>query len=249
MADNEKKSFILYHNYYDYISKLTVEERGNLLTAIFEYQINGKVTTEISPMADMVFTFIEAQFERDNAKYLKICERNQKNGEKGGRPRKNQETQENPENPVGYLGFKKNPEKTQENPKNPIYDNGYMIYDNNLSPPKSPSTKGTCSPKANDTAQENRFELFWKEYPRKQAKKNALKAWLKIAPDEELTERIISAIKTQRLWPDWQKEGGRFIPLAATWLNGSRWEDEAPDSLQRSSIDVSQDAYAFMFDT
>ena len=25
---------------------------------------------------------------------------------------------------------------------------------------------------------------------------------------------------------DWQKDGGRYIPMASTWLNGRRWEDE-----------------------
>ncbi|MNH08813.1 hypothetical protein D3C79_682460 [compost metagenome] len=27
---------------------------------------------------------------------------------------------------------------------------------------------------------------------------------------------------------DWTKDGGQFIPHAATWLNGKRWEDELP---------------------
>lgn len=27
---------------------------------------------------------------------------------------------------------------------------------------------------------------------------------------------------------DWTKDGGQYIPHAATWLNGKRWEDELP---------------------
>ncbi|RNF93802.1 hypothetical protein EFK07_03350 [Pseudomonas putida] len=27
---------------------------------------------------------------------------------------------------------------------------------------------------------------------------------------------------------DWTKDSGQFIPHAATWLNGKRWEDELP---------------------
>ena len=28
---------------------------------------------------------------------------------------------------------------------------------------------------------------------------------------------------------DWQKEGGRFVPYPAKWLNAAGWLDEAPE--------------------
>ena len=66
------------------------------------------------------------------------------------------------------------------------------------------------------------FLSFWKEYPKKANKKNAEKAFIKIKPDQELFEKIISALKWQRqAWHD-----PKFTPHAATWLNGNRWEDE-----------------------
>jgi uncharacterized protein YdaU (DUF1376 family) len=68
----------------------------------------------------------------------------------------------------------------------------------------------------------DRFDTFWKQYPRKVAKPNALKAWLKLKPDDDLTRKIISAISTQNL----ATRDEQFIPHAATWLNAQRWEDE-----------------------
>lgn len=70
------------------------------------------------------------------------------------------------------------------------------------------------------------FELFWQRYPRKTAKQNALKAWEKIRPDQPLFEVITAAVKIQSQSEAWVKDGGSFIPHAATWLNGKRWEDE-----------------------
>lgn len=70
------------------------------------------------------------------------------------------------------------------------------------------------------------FSDFWAIYPRKTAKDTARKAWDKLAPDADLGQRVLGAVATQRLCPEWQKDGGRFIPHAATWLHGRRWEDE-----------------------
>jgi hypothetical protein len=66
------------------------------------------------------------------------------------------------------------------------------------------------------------FVEFWKCYPKKIAKPNAEKAWMKIAPDIDLTKRIIHAISEQKLL----EREEQFIPYPASWLNARRWEDD-----------------------
>ena len=68
----------------------------------------------------------------------------------------------------------------------------------------------------------DQFEIFWKGYPKKTAKENAKKAWLKIKPNDELIAKITKAVKEQKL----SERESQFIPHAATWLNARRWEDE-----------------------
>ena len=70
------------------------------------------------------------------------------------------------------------------------------------------------------------FDVFWAACPRKVGKAAAEKAWLKIQPDEELAMRIVKAMNEQRGQEQWKRDGGKFIPHPATWLNGKRWEDE-----------------------
>jgi hypothetical protein len=66
------------------------------------------------------------------------------------------------------------------------------------------------------------FNIFYKEYPRKIGKHNAIKAFEKIKPDKELFNKIMLALKEQKKnWSD-----PKYIPHPATWLNGKRWEDE-----------------------
>lgn len=70
------------------------------------------------------------------------------------------------------------------------------------------------------------FEKFWAAYPKKTAKQNALKCWIKLNPDEELTAEILASLERQKKSVQWTKDNGQFIPYPATWLNGKRWEDE-----------------------
>lgn len=70
------------------------------------------------------------------------------------------------------------------------------------------------------------FDRFWAVYPRRDAKADAISAWRKIAPDAETVDLIVQRVAEQAQSPRWQEEGGRFIPLPATYLNGRRWTDE-----------------------
>ena len=72
------------------------------------------------------------------------------------------------------------------------------------------------------------FEEFWAAYPRKVGKQAAWKAWSKLKPSAELTKAILAAVEYQRNCPQWQKDGGQYIPNPATWLNQGRWEDKLP---------------------
>lgn len=71
------------------------------------------------------------------------------------------------------------------------------------------------------------FERFWQAYPRsrRQAKKAALKAWNREKPD---INAVLEALSWQTKSPDWIKDGGQYVPMASTYVNGRRWEDEKP---------------------
>lgn len=72
----------------------------------------------------------------------------------------------------------------------------------------------------------DRFSRFWNAYPRKTAKANAQKSFVKIKPTEELLETMLKALEWQKEQDSWKKDDGKFIPHPASWLNAARWEDE-----------------------
>lgn len=97
----------------------------------------------------------------------------------------------------------------------------------NLTKPTKP-TSSAAAKKASPPLDVALFDEFWSIWPKKVAKRDAEKAWKKLAPDAALFEAIKAGI---RLWSNnwaWQKDGGQFIPNPATFLNGRRWEDEPP---------------------
>ena len=75
---------------------------------------------------------------------------------------------------------------------------------------------------------DHRFNEFWDSYPRKAAKEVARKAWVKLKPSNDLIQVILANLKLQCRSDQWQKDNGKYIPHASTWLNGRRWEDILP---------------------
>lgn len=71
------------------------------------------------------------------------------------------------------------------------------------------------------------FDIFWTNYPKKQKKKDALKAYTK-ASDLHHFPAIDELIGIVAAWGVTQQWVDGYIPLASTWLNGEQWEDILP---------------------
>lgn len=68
------------------------------------------------------------------------------------------------------------------------------------------------------------FEEFWKQYPRKIAKRAAQKSWQRLNPLEQ--KLALDAIPNHvKYWKVKMTEQD-FIPHPSTWLNQGRFEDE-----------------------
>lgn len=70
------------------------------------------------------------------------------------------------------------------------------------------------------------FDDFWRAYPKKVARAQAVKVWKKLGPDKDLAAKIVAAVKVYAGTDQWQRDSGRYIPHAATFLNQRRWEDK-----------------------
>jgi len=96
-------------------------------------------------------------------------------------------------------------------------------------PIPDPNTRAPRPKKAHEPLPQG-FAEFWEVYPRKVAKRRAIKAWLKLSPDSKTQAAIIEAVNRQSTSKKWREENGQYIPHPATWLNDGRWEDEEPNA-------------------
>ncbi len=77
----EKKSFLLYKDFWEPIRELTNEQLGRLFRAIYEFQAEG-IIDEVDPDIRMVWKFFMKQFKIDDEKYEQICQKNRENQQK-----------------------------------------------------------------------------------------------------------------------------------------------------------------------
>jgi len=117
-----KKSFILYTDTLEVLDEMTDEEAGQLFRAIKEYQDGNE--PDMDRATRIAFSSFRKQFQRDEAKYEEVAQRNRENGQKGGRPSEPRRTQKNPEEPGGFSQNPEEPTKTQKNPENLDSDSG-----------------------------------------------------------------------------------------------------------------------------
>jgi hypothetical protein len=66
------------------------------------------------------------------------------------------------------------------------------------------------------------FTSFWAVYPKRHAKKDAMKAWGQLRPSAELQAAIMDALAWQI--PGWTDL--TYAPLPASYIRGERWTDE-----------------------
>lgn len=78
-------TFILRIDFFPQVKMLNLEQRGNLLTAIFAYSA-GEELPDMDAVTTMCFGFIKASLDANAEKYQAKCAKNSENGRRGGRP-------------------------------------------------------------------------------------------------------------------------------------------------------------------
>jgi hypothetical protein len=85
---------------------------------------------------------------------------------------------------------------------------------------------------------ETSFDHFWKQYPKKEGKGAAAKAWAKMPAPSETLKLIEAALEWQKKTEKWTKSNGQFIPMPTTYLNGQCWLDEPTGTNGKPTINL-----------
>jgi len=82
----DKKSFVLYTDYWDHIELLEDEQCGVLFKALIMHAA-GNDLPNMDGITTMAFSFIKKQMDRDREKYEETLKKRREAGKMGGRPR------------------------------------------------------------------------------------------------------------------------------------------------------------------
>ncbi len=85
---SDKKSFVMYESWGAAIEKMSNEQAGELIKAIYTYQKDPDAVPE-DPALAFVFELIKQQLDADSQRYKEACAARSEAGKKGGRPKTN----------------------------------------------------------------------------------------------------------------------------------------------------------------
>lgn len=92
-----------------------------------------------------------------------------------------------------------------------------------------------------DHRPEQTFDRAYRLYPRKEARKDGMKAWIDLNPDDQLVSEIVTSITWQaHQWVVVERREQRHIPLFGTYIRGERWTDERPPNIEDSRAALRQ---------
>ena len=189
-----------------------------------EQQAVIDVLSEMFVQSDSGWT--HKRVEREVAQYRSKAERAREVGKLGGRPPKKGIGSENNRD-----GFQKEPDEKPTANREPITKNQEPYKEESAN-----ASSAGVSQIHRKREMQSLFDKFWSAYPRKVAKENAMKAFAKRKPDEQMLGEMLKAVAVQAASDGWHKDGGQFIPHAATWLNAGRWQDEVGGASTVSNI-------------
>lgn len=235
MENHMNESFVFYRSFAKALEKLPADQYKEVMTAVCQYGLDGSLPELSDPILDAIFLLIQPQIDANNKR--------RESGKKGAESRWNDSKPVADDSkhmandgkrmatscdamPNVNANANCNANGNANNTPQPPSEGDEEVWTDPLkNPPKKEPAKDKKA-----AVTEERFERFWKVYPRRQGKGDARKAFAKINPSEALLGQMLTAVIAASASYQWKKDGGQFIPLPATWLNQERWLDEVrPD--------------------
>lgn len=99
----------------------------------------------------------------------------------------------------------------------------------------------------NTVGREGDFEQIWDAYPhhrKRSLKAESRKRWIQLSPYPELSAVLAWLAEPN---PDWEREGGKFVPGCQVWIGARGWEtsnqEVAPEESTQEDIDAAIQAH------
>ncbi len=220
MAEN-KKSFIIYTSWKRWLDGLNLEQKGMWLDWMLSYTNDENPLFPKDQAVMIACMMAQDTLKRDLKKYEDRKARLMKNGKQYQTKIDNVNTEvipisERNRTEVGGVNVNDN---VNVNVNDNVLSNDNV---NNIS-----VINNTCSKSdLNGGVNEDKFNRFWSEYPRKVGKDKCQKWFKAHKVTDELLNKMLDTISKFKQSKGWLKDNGQYIPHPYTWLNRGGWNDE-----------------------
>ena len=242
----KKDGMYLYNDWLAPFEKLEKAEVGELVIAMMKYSISGEEPPRFQGLLAMAADFIFPQIDRSK-EYARLGSRGGIASKRKADSTDNKERQDMEQTkvqvaeiadmPMSDVPFEYSSAEGETEDEIGVkieaeYTSGVNYHpeysaDKKKDPPVSREKGGFSDADLYEKQMfENRFNKFWRNYPRKVERQRAYGVFKKLCPDDVLLDRMIKAIEEQKKTVRWKKDEGQYIPYPANWLEGRRWEDE-----------------------
>ena len=213
--ENNRKYFIVPLEYAEELDLFTNEQLGELFRALLHYSAYGTDSDSNSFPIKLMYRILKKGIDQNFEKYEEISNKRREAGRKGGII-----SQQNQANESKDKQSQANESKDKQNQANEA--NTKTITNTNT----KTNTNNSSSAKLSERVLEDEFQEVWTIYPRKEGRKNALKAYIKARKNGTSKETILNGLNAYISKIKAEKTDLQYIKHGSSWFAQECWLDD-----------------------
>ena len=215
--ENNRKYFIVPLEYAEELDLFTNEQLGELFRALLHYSAYGTDSDSNSFPIKLMYRILKKGIDQNFEKYEEVSNKRRDAINK----RWNKEKQEKTENDTNEY----NSIQMNTNEYKPIQNDTNDTNTNTKTNTKT-NTNNSSSAKLSDKVFEDEFQEVWNIYPRKEGRKNALKAYIKARKNGTSKETILSGLNAYINKIKAERTETQYIKHGSSWFSQECWLDD-----------------------
>lgn len=213
--ENNRKYFIVPLEYAEELDLFTNEQLGELFRALLHYSAYGTDSDSNSFPIKLMYRILKKGIDQNFEKYEEISNKRREAGRKGGIISQQKQNQANESKDKQNQANESKDKQNQANEANTKTNTNTKTNINNSS-----------SAKLSDKVFEDEFQEVWNIYPRKEGRKNALKAYIKARKNGTSKETILSGLNAYINKIKAERTETQYIKHGSSWFSQECWLDD-----------------------
>lgn len=215
--ENNRKYFIVPLEYAEELDLFTNEQLGELFRALLHYSAYGTDSDSNSFPIKLMYRILRKGIDQNFEKYEEISNKRREAGRKGGIISQQKQNQASESKDKQNQANESNDKQNQANEANTK-----TITNTNT----KTNTNNSSSAKLSERVLEDEFQEIWNIYPRKEGRKNALKAYIKARKNGTSKETVLNGLNAYIGKIKAEKTDLQYIKHGSSWFAQECWLDD-----------------------